>query len=95
MPLYAICTTLNPLVGVYNEEEETAPKREQLGPYEELSARAEAGCEGCTFFRNIITQSSRWNHRLDALPDYVVFLDCKRLDLRLKSKEERSTVLPR
>lgn len=91
MPLCTICTALNPLAGVLDDEEKDAPERERLGLYEELSARADAGCEGCAFFRNIITESTEWKHQLDALPDHVVFLDSLRLDLRPKAKEDGFT----
>lgn len=87
MPLCTICDKLNPLAGVYSEEERSAPDRERLGPYEELSSRADAGCEGCDFFRKTITESSSWSHRLDKLEGHIVFLDTKRLDVRPQADE--------
>ena len=51
-----------------------------LGGYNELVIKAEVGCESCKFFCDILHSSTRWEQA--ELPDRVVFMNSKHLDVR-------------
>ncbi|PLB53432.1 HET domain protein [Aspergillus steynii IBT 23096] len=62
-----------------------------LGEYNELVSRAEAGCEGCRFFTTILQSSDGWKSRLDKLPGRVIVLDLLRLQAKDPTGLSRST----
>lgn len=57
-------------------------KESRLGEYTELITRAEAGCDACRFYCDILQNSGSWSHRLDKLHGNIVFLRSQRLDVR-------------
>lgn len=65
--------------------------KSRLGEYSELKRRAEAGCEACRFYCDILQISNRWSKQLDKLPGNIVFLSSKRLDVRPPARENRSS----
>jgi hypothetical protein len=62
-----------------------------LGPFTDLVSRAEAGCEGCSFFTRILSSSVVWKDHLEELNERVIVFHGLRLDARKKHKVEGRT----
>ncbi|KAF4630042.1 hypothetical protein G7Y89_g8111 [Cudoniella acicularis] len=60
----------------------------ELGEYSEILAKANASCESCKFFTDILASSNRWSDELDKLPGRFVFLNSLRLDVRTPEQVE-------
>lgn len=53
-----------------------------LGQYDELVAKAEAGCESCKFFCTVLQSSASWKTRLGSLSGLRIAFCNLRLDAR-------------
>jgi hypothetical protein len=79
MPLCDICEAL---------DIDASPR---LGEYTEIVKRAEAGCDACKFYCNILQNSDYWSNRLDKLLGNIVFLRSRRVDVRPPERENYSS----
>ncbi|KUJ10092.1 uncharacterized protein LY89DRAFT_723890 [Mollisia scopiformis] len=77
MPLCEVCEALelDPPLRLSRDDP-------RLGEYTEIVSRADAGCDACRFFCDVLQNSSNWSHRLDKLPGNIVFIHSRRLDVR-------------
>ena len=78
MPLCAVCDSIDVGAGGIGSMHPEAI----LGPYPELLARAEDGCEGCEFFCKILQSSLSWKDNLEELKERIVVFSSLRLDVR-------------